>query len=55
MRDTKNAHEYLVGTSETKRHLRWPGNRLEDNINVYLKQIKLEGISKFQPTHEFDK
>jgi hypothetical protein len=45
MRDTKNAYEYLVGTSQAQRHLRRPGSRLEDNIKVYLKQIKREGVS----------
>jgi len=40
LRDTRNAHEVLVGTYEAKKQFRRPRSRREDNIKAYLKQIK---------------
>jgi len=40
MREMRNAYEVLVGTSERKRSLRIPLHKWEDNIIMYLEEIR---------------
>jgi hypothetical protein len=45
MGDMRNAYRILVGEPEGKRPLRRPRHRQGDDIKIYLREIKMEGIN----------
>jgi hypothetical protein len=44
MEEMRNAYKILVGKLERKRPLRRPKHRWEDNIRMYLKEMRWEGV-----------
>jgi hypothetical protein len=47
MRGTRNAYKMLVGEPEAKRPLGRARRRSEDNIRMYLREIRWEGVEWF--------
>jgi hypothetical protein len=44
MREKRNAYRILVGKPKGKRQLGRPRNRLEDNINIDLRELRWGGL-----------
>jgi hypothetical protein len=50
-----HVYKILVGNSEGKRPLRRLNRRWEDNIKIYLKEIRGEGADWIHLTHDSDR
>jgi hypothetical protein len=44
MNEMRNSHEILLGKSEGRKPLGRSRHRWEDNIKIYLGEIRLEGV-----------
>jgi len=50
-----NTNRVLVGNLKIKRQLWRPKRGWEDNIKMYLKEVKLEGLNRINVARDWDK